>query len=202
MHEELQDTTCDAWRQLLQLIDEAARDGRAVFTPREDLGDQTFQQIVTLPTTIAKLKEVRVLRLYGTSLVRLPPEIGEMSSLEEFDPYTSYRLHWFPYEITRCPSLRRSRVSTRALYGNYNYRPPFPLLKEQHGHPATTCSVCGRPSNSLRQYWISLRVATDVLPLLLSTCSKTCLDALPRPSEQYVQRAHRGGTALVQPPPR
>jgi hypothetical protein len=32
-----------------------------------------------------------------------------MSSLENFDPYTSYRLHWLPYEITRCPNLRSSR---------------------------------------------------------------------------------------------
>ncbi len=42
-----------------------------------------------------------------------------VASLRVFEPYTSRRLHWFPYEITRCTSLRRSVVSTRALYGNY-----------------------------------------------------------------------------------
>ena len=30
--------------------------------------------------------------LYRSNLVRIPPEIGMMTSLEEFDPYTSYRL--------------------------------------------------------------------------------------------------------------
>lgn len=34
--------------------------------------------------------------LYRSNLVRIPPEIGAMTSLEEFTPYTSYRLHWFP----------------------------------------------------------------------------------------------------------
>ena len=31
-----------------------------------------------------------------------------MESLEDIDPYTSYWLHWYPYEITRCPRLRGS----------------------------------------------------------------------------------------------
>jgi hypothetical protein len=83
--------------------------------PVEKLAPGEETQIVTLPSTIAKLKSVKRLFLYGSSLVRVPPEIGEMSTLEVFDSYTSYRLHWFPYEITRCPKLRHSRVSTRAL---------------------------------------------------------------------------------------
>lgn len=45
-----------------------------------------------------------------------------------FEPYTSYSLHWFPYELTRCMNLRDSTVSTRALYGNIKYRPAFPRL--------------------------------------------------------------------------
>src|SRR4029450_7239360 len=68
------------------------------------------------------------LNLYGSSLVRIPPEIGEMESLKEFVPYPSYRLHWFPYEITRCTKLRNSTVSTRALYGNFKFPPAFPRL--------------------------------------------------------------------------
>src|SRR5207248_5153584 len=87
-----------------------------------------WPQIRTLPTTIAKRKAVKHLSLYGSYLVRLPPEVGEMTSLEKFTPYTWYSLHWFPYELTRCRSLRNSAVSTRALYGNYKYRPPFPRL--------------------------------------------------------------------------
>jgi hypothetical protein len=76
----------------------------------------------------------------------------------EFTPYMSYRLHWSPYEITRGARLNESSVSTRALYGNHKFRPPFPrlappqlstagldldnLLPEQWGAVAiTTCSV-------------------------------------------------------------
>ena len=74
--------------------------------------------------------------LYGSNLVRIPAEIGAMTSLEEFTPYTSYRLHWFPYELTRCPRLVRSTVSSSALYGNFKYRPPFPNWcprRREHG---------------------------------------------------------------------
>lgn len=48
--------------------------------------------------------------LYGSNLVRIPPEIGAMTSLEEFTPYTSYRLHWVPYEITRRAAPAGQRV--------------------------------------------------------------------------------------------
>src|SRR5690349_4819896 len=97
-----------------------------------------------------------------------------MTSLEEFTPYTSHRLHWFPYEITRCKKLKRSTVSTRALYGNFKYRPPFPKLPQFHDvHAPTQCSVCNSPFGDSMplQYWLSLCVATDVLPLLVYACS-------------------------------
>lgn len=87
------------------------------------------RQVVTLPPTIAELTAVRRLLLYGTNLVRLPPEIGAMTGLRAFDPYTSHRLHWYPYELTRCPELADSTVSTRVLYGNFKFRPPFPALR-------------------------------------------------------------------------
>jgi len=126
LHAEPQDTKCEAWHRLLDLIELAARDRRTTFSPGLEFEYDMWCQIVALPPTIAKLKAVKIFTLYGSNLVRIPPEIGEMSSLEEFDPYTSYRLHWFPYEITRCSRLKRSRVSTRALYGNFKYRPVPP----------------------------------------------------------------------------
>ncbi len=169
-------------------------------------------QIVTLPPTIAKLKSVKTLMLYGSHLIRIPPEVGEMTSLEEFVPYTSYRLHWFPYEITRCTNLKDSCVSTRAIYGNYKHRPPFPKLQpgcnsttdlelahlppEIWGAEAIhTCSVCNRQLEGLglHQVWISLNVATDVLPLLVNACSEACLQRLPKPADNYVQELHREG---------
>ena len=176
--------------------------------------------MVTLPASIARLKAVRRFVLYGSWLVRIPPEIAEMESLESFEPYTSHRLHWFPYEITRCKNLKRSTVSTRSLYGNFKYRPPFPSLQ-----PATTsaaaldlahltpavwgveavarCVVCGSSLTSagLHQAWLSALVATDVLPLLVSACSEECVRKLPLGAEGYVRTPHRGGPAVQQPPP-
>jgi hypothetical protein len=161
---------------------------------------------------------VKTLFLYGSYLVRIPPEIGEMASLETFDPYTSHRLHWFPYEITRCKGLKDSTVSTRALYGNYKFRPPFPKLTRVNspglvgveptysatdkGKLLRNCSVCNRGFEDLRRHrvWISLNVATDVLPLLVNACSEECIQRLPKPPDGYVQHPHRGGLEVQQPP--
>ncbi|HJZ56234.1 MAG TPA: TIGR02996 domain-containing protein [Gemmataceae bacterium] len=215
LHADTQDTACDAWKKLLDHIEEAAADGRETFAPLDDMPGPDRARIVTLPSTIAKLKAVRSLNLYGTHLVRLPPEVGEMSSLEDFDPYTSYRLHWFPYEITHCKNLRDSSVSTRALYGNYKYRPRFPTLtpvveperlplKRFASTTTRPCSVCGTRFEDCGRHrvWVSLRVTTDVLPLLVNACSAECVGRLPTPPDGYVRVPHRGGEQLQQPAPR
>jgi uncharacterized protein (TIGR02996 family) len=218
-HREAQDTECDAWKRLLDLVEEATADGREEFAPLRGLSPSERSQILTLPPTIAKLKAVKTFNLYGSYLVRIPPEIGEMTALKEFVPYTSYRLHWFPYEITRCRGLRSSTVSTRALYGNYKYRPPFPRLHtgaatapgraepsrlplKPQGVGTRPCSVCGSPFEDNRRYrvWVSLRVATDVLPLLVNACSDDCIRKLPPSPEGCVQTPHRGGLRVQQPP--
>jgi hypothetical protein len=205
LHTDIQDTQCDAWEHLCALIDEAAADGREEFSPGREMLPQQWAQITALPPSIAKLKAVKHFILYGSSLVRIPPEIGEMTSLEEFTPYTSYRLHWFPFEITRCKNLKRSTVSTRALYGNYKYRPPFPRLPQISSLNAPgRCSVCATPlpAQGMKQVWISLPVATDVLPLLVHACSDQCIGRLPTPPKSYVQAPHAGGLGLAQPEPR
>ncbi|GCE01841.1 leucine-rich repeat domain-containing protein [Embleya hyalina] len=219
-HPERQDTTAPGWIRLLELIEEAAADGREVFKPLVELTAEQRRQVVTLPATIAELTSVKHLVLYGSNLVRIPPEIGAMTSLEEFTPYTSYRLHWFPYEITRCLNLRRSTVSSRAVYGNYKQRPPFPPLRAAAtddraadlddvdpgvwGATAIrTCSVCDERVHgaNLRQVWISLWTSgADVLPLLVNACSTACVDALPAPTEGYVPTPHTGGPDIGQPP--
>ncbi|KKD06453.1 hypothetical protein [Streptomyces sp. WM6386] len=217
-HGERQDTSAPAWQHLLELIDEAAADGREEFRPLVELSPEERRQVVTLPSSIAKLTEVKHLMLYGSNLVRMPPEIGAMTSLEQFTPYTSYRLHWFPYEIIRCRKLISSTVSTRALFGNYKLRPPFPRLRpsqdsvmeldtadldpKRWGATAVRhCSVCARPiaQSGLHQVWISIRVAADVLPLLVNACSSACVAALPDGAEDYVRAPHKGGR-VDQPP--
>jgi len=204
VHSDTQDRESDAWFRMLELIHQAADDKRPVFAPREEMSAEDWEKIVTLPREISRLKDVQVLMLYGSYLEWIPPEIGGMESLIEFVPYTSYKLHWFPYEITSCKKLVRSTVSTMALYGNYKYRPPFPNLRGNHVKlydDDAKCSVCGKLSDEkgLNQVWISLWVATDVLPLLVHTCSKQCIEQLPVPAEDYVQKAHKGGLGLAQP---
>ncbi|SHM97808.1 leucine-rich repeat domain-containing protein [Actinacidiphila paucisporea] len=205
----------------LALIEDAVADGRELFKPLVELTAEERRQVITLPPTIARLKAVRHLVLYGSNLVRIPPEIGQMESLEEFSPYTSHRLHWFPYELTRCRNLMRSTVSTRSLYGNIKLCPHFPLLRERElwaaepdaghiepgawgGEAIRSCSVCDQtlPLSGPHQVWISLRVATDVLPLLANACSPVCIEALPEPPTNYVATPHRGGQEVAQPPTR
>lgn len=205
-HTEMQDTDSEAWETLLQLIEEVAATGARKFAPLRELSPGRETEIVTLPASLAKLKEVEELDLYGSSLVRIPSEVGEMESLRNFDPYTSHRLHWFPYEITRCTKLRYSRVSTRALYGNFKFRPAFPRLDHQSeagAHSPPTCSICNAPTRpaDLRRRWISLPVGTNVLPLLVNACSEECIRHLPTPPDGYVQEPHVGGMELQQPAP-
>lgn len=203
IHTDAQDEASEAWDQLLALIDHAADRGLTELAPGLELGPDLWRQIVTLPPTIARLERVKVLNLYGSNLHSIPPAIGHMRSLEIFSPYTSYRLHWFPYEIVGCTALRDSTVSTRALYGNYKFRPTFPRLPTrlpEASYP-DRCSVCDtpHPRSELDQWWISLRVATDVLPLLAHVCSDHCRDSLGTPPVDYLDHPHRGGTELVQP---
>lgn len=200
-HLEAQDTSLPGWNALLQLIEDAAKDKREIFAPKKELGAELWNDVITLPPSIAKLKHVKKFNLYRSNLLRIPPEIGQMESLTEFIPYTSYGLHWFPYEITACRNLRSSTVSTRALYGNYKHRQPFPSLE-----PAISalvpayCSVCSGPidSTSVEQVWLSLGVGTDVLPLLVNACSAACVAKLPKPAEGYVQVPHKGGLSVKQ----
>lgn len=215
-HSDRQDTASPGWQHLLTLIEEAVADGRTVFKPFVELSADERRQIGTLPPTIGNLTEVKHLVLYGTNLARIPPEIGAMANLEVFEPYTSHRMHWYPYELTRCTRLRGSTVSTCALYGNFRFRPQFPSLR-----PVTTvaeadfaqldpgvwgvdevgtCSVCAGPvDHEFHQAWISLAVATDVLPLLVNACSLACLAAVPPAHSGYVSTLHHGSLDLVQP---
>jgi hypothetical protein len=214
-HDERQDTSAPGWRHLLALIDEAAADGREVFMPLVEMSPQERRQVITLPPSVGRLTAVKCLVLYRSNLVRLPAEIGAMASLEVFEPYTSPRLHWFPYELTRCRNLRSSTVSTRRIFGNFKYRSPFPEVGSGPGPvPAggpdpgrwgadsiISCSVCGGPvtERGVRQAWLSARVATDVLPLLVNACSDACIAALPPGAEGHVRVPHSGGPGIAQP---
>lgn len=107
-------------------------------------------------------------------------------ALSYLDIYTSYRLHFLPYELTRCEQLRDSRVSTRALFGNFKHRPPFPDLTRADNTGALSLlrpsvrSVCSSPlTGPVVLRWITLSLGTDWFPLLVNACSAACIDALP-----------------------
>lgn len=201
---DVQDKNCLAWEKLCDYVDQLAASGDDEFSPREFLGAELFSQIHTLPASIAQLDKVKKIWLYGSKLKRVPPEIGAMKALESFDPYTSYDLHWLPYEITQCKNLISSRISTRALYGNYKFRTPFPRLDHnpvRYEGDALECSICKKAISyaETNQLWISLRIGSDVVPLLVNACSTECEEQLPTPPENYVQYPHKGGKSLKQP---
>jgi len=200
-----QDRNSIAWLKLCEYIDLIAENGNDEFSPRDYLGDELFSEIFTLPESISKLKKVKKIWLYGSKLKRIPPEIGQMESLEYFDPYTSYDLHWFPYEITHCKKLKDSRISTRALYGNYKNRMGFPRLDHnpvRYYGDKLHCSVCDKEISyeETNQLWISIPIGTDIVPLLVNSCSEKCEQSLPKPPDDYLQFPHKGGANLKQPP--
>lgn len=202
---DVQDRSSTAWKKLCDYVEYLAESDEDEFSPAEYLGGELFSEIYTLPETISKLKNVRKIWLYGSNLKRIPPEIGQMESLDYFDPYTSYDLHWFPYEITKCKQLKDSRISTRALFGNYKNRMGFPDLAQnpvRYKGDTVFCSLCKKPMTyeQTNQLWISLRIGTDVVPLLVNVCSKECEQSMTKPPEHYLQYPHKGGSNLSQPP--
>lgn len=200
LHDEPQDTECDAWKKLVDLVERAVVEQPEQFSPLRELTMIEREHIVTLPPAIGKLKSVKSLMLYGSQLVRLPVELAGMTSLREFTPYTSYRLHWFPFELTRI-GYTRSTVSTRALYGNNKYWPPFPRLGPLAQAFERSCSVCSTrfEDSGRHRVWLSHRVGTDVLPLLVNACSEACVARLPTPPPAYFQKPHRGDPGVRHP---
>lgn len=212
LHTEQQDQSCAAWQKMLDAIDTAAHTKSESLT-FDNLTWEEIAQVITLPPEIGTLTAVKHIDLFGSSLVSIPPDIGRMRSLESLNVYRSYRLHYLPFEITRCTRLRSSCISTRALYGNYKYRPHFPELRDSAFCAVTAssggldlpssnnaCSLCGTPLGSVNfPRWISLKLTNDVFPLLLIACSEDCLLELPTPPAGYVDHAHQGGDRVQQP---
>jgi uncharacterized protein (TIGR02996 family) len=206
-----QDTHSEGWQRLLELIDEAATSGAHDFAPRRQMTEAQWAQIVTLPATITRMHELRTMFFYSSNLVRIPPEIAKLPNLVDFNTYTSYGLHWYPYELTHCPALRKSQLSTRTVYGNYKNRMRFPGLEPRQpiaprwaDSVTRPCSVCNTEfvDRGEHRVWISLVVATDVMALLVNACSAACIEALPPTPDNYVRGPHRGGRDLAQPRPR
>jgi len=194
-----------AWNIVCDIIDEVKRSGAIALDLGRRMDRADYMALNTLPDSIGGLSDLQTLITYGSNLSYLPRALGDCVNLRVFEPYTSYRLHWLPFEITRCRNLAHTVISTRALYGNYKNRPSFPALKHQRWTwPAggMACSICGTVTHGVQQFWTSQRVATDVVPLLVSVCSETCRQRIGPGASGHVEQPHRGGLSLVQPPRR
>lgn len=66
IHTERQNVECAGWQRLNELIDQAASDGRAEFSPGTEMSPGEWAQITELPKTISKLKRVKRFILYGS----------------------------------------------------------------------------------------------------------------------------------------
>ncbi|MCP4150566.1 MAG: leucine-rich repeat domain-containing protein [bacterium] len=202
LHMEEQSQTQRAWDIACEIFETAAKKGVKELSLGKIMDWQDYKALNTLPESIGELKDLKTLILYGSNISSIPREISGCKKLKSFDPYTSYRLHWLPYEITHCGKLIDSCISTRALYGNFKMRPPFPDLSATQWKWHTGgvyCSVCGSETESPDQYWISRGVATDVVPLLVTVCSKECLGRVGKSARNYVQGPHKGGREFIQP---
>lgn len=203
-HNEPKSLTKRAWDVVCEIIHDAEQKDVLELSLSQLMDKEDYYALNTLPATIGNLKALRKLVLYGSNISWIPREISECENLRKFEPYRSYRLHWLPYEIKRCEKLIDSTISTKALYGNYKLRSPFPDLKQNKwGWDINNdlCSICGEKSTSIQQYWISEVVATDVVPLLVSVCGVNCLSKVGDYFlEDYICYPHQGGLMILQPP--
>ena len=83
--------------ELLQIIDEAARDER-------DTLDLESNQLAALPPEIGQLQNLSTLDLQNNQLTALPPEIGQLQNLKHLD-LTNNELAALPPEIGQLQSL-------------------------------------------------------------------------------------------------
>lgn len=56
---DIQDKSSLAWEKLCEYVDKVETEGSEEFSPLEYLGEELFEQIHTLPESIAKLKKVK-----------------------------------------------------------------------------------------------------------------------------------------------
>jgi hypothetical protein len=204
LHVEQQDASALGWQLICEQIVSESGSGVAVFEPSATVPADLWATVITLPPEIQSFPKLLQLRLYGSNLRMLPPEIGRLDALEDLDIYTSYSLHWLPYEVLRCAQLRQSRMSTRALYGNAKTRLPFPRISGPiDALLPKTCSVCDQPFGAQQPqvFWTTQRVGTDIAPLMIHSCSPECLAKVPDAPKGYHVRPHRGGGGVGMPDP-
>lgn len=198
LHSEAQNEQVPGWAKALTWVANLTKSRAEVLEP-SSIPWEEWMGVITLPSSIESLATVKAVRLYGSHLRRIPPEIGRMHALRELDVYTSYSLHWLPYELTRCRQLKKSRMSTRAMFGNRKTHLPFPRLDAALRElTPSTCSVCDEPfSEAPEPFWHTLPLGADWVPLLIHSCSAACTQAVPDAPVGYSKRPHKGGKVSI-----
>src|SRR5262245_61076897 len=85
LHIEPQDASAPGWSQTIDLVQAATADQSSTFEPSAQMAWEDWIGVITLPSQISLMHALKELRLYGSHLRRLPPEIGGMSALENLD---------------------------------------------------------------------------------------------------------------------
>eukprot|EP01084_Bolivina_argentea_P153478 267608_1 len=69
-----------------------------------------------LSSKLGQLTKLTKLNIGGCKCIKLPREIKHLQKLFKLNTYSgSHQLHYMPFEITLCSSLKESQMSTRAL---------------------------------------------------------------------------------------
>jgi len=165
----------------------------------------------TFPSFVWKMRSLLRLECYSTLIEAVSPDIGKLTRLSYFSVYTSYGIHFLPYEITRT-CCEKTHISIRSLYGGRrrlalprlpafpaDMAPLFELALRRVALARTLqidslpaelkeklkhlieCSVCSEPFSADRIFAVWAVFSIDFVPLLARCCSRTCVDAISLP---------------------
>lgn len=197
-------SACAEYRKL----DEFMREERGLRELRLTgvLSPEEAMQIRALPPSLANWSgTLETLNLYGTNLVELPREVGQLRKLTTIVIHTSYCLHYLPYEVMHCPRLCHLSASPGAIYGEKGNKFPalrvpaavrtlkdlslaacleFGLtipesLRELRDMAKTMfpCSTCRQKwvGPNAALFWVTKMIGQQSMALLIHACSKECV---------------------------
>jgi len=94
-------------KELLKIIDRAARDGRTEL-------DLPGKNIKSLPPQLGTLRNLKTLSLYNNQITSLPPQLGELANLTRLD-LSKNQLTTVPPQLGQLTSLTRLDLSNNQL---------------------------------------------------------------------------------------
>ena len=155
----------------------------------------------SVPSTIAGThNHPRVRAAEVSGLIAIPLRLADQAALP-FSPVHLEAAPLTPSPIAKCLELTDSGVTPATCTATTRPHALSRLAAEAPDRldPATVQLYDGPfPSSRPIQRWISLWVATDVVPLLVHSCSDRCIDALPQPpGVNPADSSIRSGTSIT-----